>query len=301
MASWTELVDEVSNVGTTLDLTRKKYIKKLSNVTGRNTIVYYSGWLQKSQPLQSDTFVVNDSDKNAFMAVIYKLDRTKGLDLILHTPGGDIAATESLVDYLRSMFGESIRAIVPQMAMSAGTMVALACNEIVLGKHSSIGPIDPQIGGRPAHAILEEFEQARHDIAASPANIALWQPIIAKYTPTLIGQCNKAIALSQEIVKDWLMTGMLKNEQNPEEAAERVLSSLGDPAISKSHNRHVSASQAKQMGLKILDLEGDGRFQSAVLTVHHACILTLAQTNVVKLVENQNGISHVSSMEVAHR
>lgn len=301
MASWTELVDEVSNVGTTLDLTRKKYLQELSNVTGRNTIVYYSGWLQKSQPLQSDTFAVNDSDKNAFMAVIYKLDRTKGLDLILHTPGGDIAATESLVDYLRSMFGQSIRAIVPQMAMSAGTMIALACNQIVLGKHSSIGPIDPQIGGRPAHAILEEFETARRDIAANPANIALWQPIIAKYTPTLIGQCSKAIALSQEIVKDWLMTGMLRKESNPEQAAARVLSSLGDPAISKSHNRHVSASQAKQMGLKILDLESDDRLQSAVLTVHHACILTLAQTDVIKLVENQNGISHVSSMEVAHR
>ncbi|MHB1126932.1 MAG: hypothetical protein ACYC2T_08230 [Bacillota bacterium] len=53
------------------------------------------------------------------------MDRSKGLDLILHTPGGEIAATESLVDYLRSMFGSDIRAIVPQIAMSCGLWVSI--------------------------------------------------------------------------------------------------------------------------------------------------------------------------------
>jgi hypothetical protein len=298
LPSWNELVDEVHNVGTTLDLTRHKYIEEMTAVTGRNTIVYYSGWLQKNQPVMGDTFVVNDSDKNAFMAVIYKLDRTKGLDLVLHTPGGDIAATESLVDYLRSMFGNDIRAVVPQLAMSAGTMIALACRQIVMGKHSSIGPIDPQIGGRPAHAILEEFEAARNDIAANSANVALWQPIIAKYTPTLIGQCQKSIAWSQQIVKDWLISGMLASETDPAAAADAVLAALGDPTISKTHNRHISADVAKGIGVEVVDLEADQDLQSAVLTVHHACVLTLAQTNITKLVENQIGTSHVSIVEM---
>jgi ClpP class serine protease len=75
------------------------------------------------------------------------MDRSKGLDLILHTPGGDMAATESLVDYLRQMFGKDIRAIVPQIAMSGGTMIALAWKEILMGKHSNLGPIDPQFSG----------------------------------------------------------------------------------------------------------------------------------------------------------
>ncbi len=63
-------------------------------MTGRNTIAYYSGWLQKSGA--PDT-AVNDKDKSGFMLTINKLDKLKGLDLVLHTPGGDIAATESLV------------------------------------------------------------------------------------------------------------------------------------------------------------------------------------------------------------
>jgi ClpP class serine protease len=100
---------------------------QLSGLTDRNVIAYYSGWLQKGYLEQQGIrgFEVNDDDKNGFMATIHQLDRSKGLDLLLHTPGGDTAATESLVDYLRSMFGTDIRAIVPQLAMSAGTMIAL--------------------------------------------------------------------------------------------------------------------------------------------------------------------------------
>jgi ClpP class serine protease len=67
---------------------------------------------------------ITDEDKNGFMMAVHKLDRTKGLDLFLHTPGGSISSTQSIVDYLHKMFGKNIRAIVPQIAMSAGTMIA---------------------------------------------------------------------------------------------------------------------------------------------------------------------------------
>jgi ClpP class serine protease len=87
---------------------------------------------------------VNDADKNGLMTVVHQLDRSKGLDLLLHTPGGETAATESFVDYLRSIFGKDIRAFIPQLALSAGTMIACACKEIYMGKQSSLGPVDPQ-------------------------------------------------------------------------------------------------------------------------------------------------------------
>lgn len=297
MPTWNELVTEV---GQALDKTRQGHLRELSDLTGRNTIVYYSAWLQKLQAAPGQTYTVNDSDKNAFMATIHRLDRDKGLDLVLHTPGGDIAATESLVDYLNAMFQRDIRVIVPQLAMSAGTMMALASREILMGKHSSLGPIDPQINGLPAHAIVEEFEQARKDIEASPANIALWQPIIAKYSPTLIGQCKKSIDWSQEIVKRWLLEGMFSTpESGGEEAADRVLTELGDPQFSKSHARHISLDRAREIGLNVTALEDDQDLQEAVLTVHHACVLTLAQTNTVKLVENQLGVAHISTVQVA--
>ena len=149
MPSWKVIGDEVSALGSAWDVVRRNYLALLHQRTGRNVIVYYSGWLQKGH-LESAGFRgfgIDDSDKNGFMATIHKLDRAKGLDLILHTPGGEVAATESIVDYLRSMFGTDIRAIIPQLAMSAGTMIACSCREIVMGKQSSLGPIDPQFGG----------------------------------------------------------------------------------------------------------------------------------------------------------
>lgn len=127
MPNWNQLLDEVRTAGSVYDLTRRKYLRQLQELTGRNVIVYYSAWLQKSDLLNQGVtgFELNDNDKNGFMATIHELDRSRGLDLLLHTPGGATAATESLIDYLRKMFGNDIRAIVPQLAMSAGTMVAL--------------------------------------------------------------------------------------------------------------------------------------------------------------------------------
>ena len=170
MPNWTELLREIQVTGGTHDVVRRKYLSKLYRLTGRNVIAYYSGWLQKPGVRGIE---VNDADKNGFMNVVHGLDRTKGLDLLLHTPGGDTAATESLVDYLRAMFGMDIRAIVPQIALSAGTMIACACKEILMGKQSSLGPIDPQIGGIPAHGIVEEFKRAITAAQATPHQIPI--------------------------------------------------------------------------------------------------------------------------------
>ncbi len=154
MPDWNQLRNEIDAAGSTYDIIRRRYLRKLHELSGRNVIIYYSGWLQKRN---LEGMEVNDADKNGFMTVVHELDCDRGLDLILHTPGGETAATESLVDYLRAMFRTDIRAFVPQLALSAGTMIACACKVIFMGKQSSLGPIDPQFGGIPAHGVVEEF------------------------------------------------------------------------------------------------------------------------------------------------
>jgi len=295
MPTWNSLLNEVREAGTTYDVIRRKYLTRLYEHTDRNIIIYYSAWLQKSDLQRHGYlgFVVDDNDKNSLMATIQGLDRSKGLDLFLHTPGGEIAATESLVDYLRSMFGTDIRAIVPQLALSAGTMIALSCKEIVMGKHSSIGPIDPQIGGMPAHGILEEFKQASEDIKVNQFMIPIWQPIIGKYQPTLIGACQKAIDWSEIMVKEWLETGMFNGEGDATTKAEAIVAELGSHSETKSHNRHISISRANEMGIKVSALEDDQNFQDLVLSIHHACVQTFSATPACKLVENHNGIASV--------
>lgn len=290
MPNWKQILDELQAAGSIHDVIRRKYLEKLHNLTHRNIIIYYSGWLQKQGLAGTE---VNDADKNGFMNAIHRLDRSKGLDLLLHTPGGETAATESLVDYLRSMFDTDIRAFVPQLALSAGTMISCACREIVMGKESSLGPIDPQYRGLTAHGVVEEFERAHKEIKDDPSKIPVWQPIIANYGPSLIGECEKSIAWSNEMVVEWLISGMFKGEEGAEEKAKKVIKELGDHALTKSHARHLSLAKCKEIGLKVAPLEQDPDLQDAVLSVHHACIHTLSATAAYKIIENHKGTAFI--------
>jgi len=290
LPSWHSILEDIRKRGSIHDVIRREYLLKLHEQTGRNVIAYYSGWLQKPGLAGG---AVNDADKNGFMTVIHGLDRTKGLDLILHTPGGDTAATESIVDYLHAMFGTNIRAIVPQLALSEGTMIACACKEILMGKHSSLGPIDPQLGGVPAHGVLEEFERAAKEIQANPARIPVWQPIIAKYPPTLIGECEKAIKWSVAMAREWLLRGMLDGKQDAEATADNILNELASHALTLAHARHLSAEKCRTLGLEVKALEDSQELQEAVLSVHHVMIHTLSSTAAFKIIENHNGVAFI--------
>ena len=103
MPNWMEVSRAIENAPDPLLALRKQYLSTMCKYTGRNIIAYYSAFLQKPNLAQT---AIDDNDKNAFMQAVCDLDRKKGLDLILHTPGGNIAATESLVFYLKQMFGK---------------------------------------------------------------------------------------------------------------------------------------------------------------------------------------------------
>lgn len=290
MPSWNEILEEVNKtkIPNGIDIVRRKYLSSISEVTGRNTIAYYSSFLQKPNAPSID---INDDDRNAFMSMVYKMDRTKGLDLILHTPGGSIAAAESIVDYLRKMFGNDIRAIIPQIAMSAGTMIACSCKCIVMGKQSNLGPIDPKYNGISTYGVIEEFSRAKQEIAADPRTIPIWQTIIGKYNPAFIGDCEKAIQWSNSIVTDWLSTNMLKENPN---LAKEIVTHLSDHSETLSHERHIHYDECKKLGLTIESLEELGKevnLQDRILSAHHAYMLTFSSTSATKIVENQNGIA----------
>ncbi|MEI6674711.1 MAG: S49 family peptidase [Verrucomicrobiota bacterium] len=287
MPNWGEVLKEIQlcEFRDPLDRIRRKYLDALATKTGRNVIAYYSGWLQ--HPDVSNT-AVGDDDKNALMAAVHGLDRSKGLDLLLHTPGGDLAATESIVDYLHKMFNGDIRAVVPQLAMSAGTMIACSCREIVMGKQSNLGPIDPQFGGIPAHGVLKEFEEAIAAVKADPASISIWQVVVGKYHPTFIGECRHALTWSSDMVREWLKRSMFAGMKDATKRATNAVKYLGDHDYTKSHARHIPVEEAEKL-LKVLRLEDDDEMQDLVLTVHHSFMHTFANSAAVKIVENHKG------------
>lgn len=292
MPAWNEILNETKAAGSTYDMIRRRYLKRLSNHTKRNTILYYSGWLQKPHLLREPglTLGISDADKNGFMSVVHLLKRDKGLDLILHTPGGDMAATESLVDYLRAMFGNDIRAIVPQLAMSGGTIIALACNKIIMGKESSIGPIDPQFGPTAATGLLQEFERIRDEIKKDNTNVLLWQPILSKIQPGFITECEIAVSWSKEMAKRFLKSNMFEGDRRAATKINKIINHLTEKKTTKTHGRHIGLEEAKTLFDHHIEvLEEDQKLQDLVLTVHHASIITLQATQCYKMIENQQG------------
>lgn len=296
MPNWNDVLTEIAAESQAhgelaLDLVRRKYLSKLSDHTGRNTIAYYSGWLT-SNPNNPQLYV-NDGDKNAFMTVVHGCEFGKGLDLILHTPGGDIAAAESLVDYLHQLFGSDIRVIVPQLAMSAGTMIACSAASIIMGKQSSLGPIDPQIQNVPAIGVLAELDKAAADIKEDPAKLELWRMIISKYHPTLVVSCEQAIKWAQEFVENSLRTVMFDGQGDAEVKAKAIVEFLSDFDSTRHHSRHININRCKEIGLNIIQMEGDDTLQDLILTVHHCYIHAMDGGRVAKVVENDRGVAHV--------
>lgn len=302
MYSWSSLLeeaqkhitgDDVSAYFSFLMAKKKEFLHALSEKTGRNTILYFSAFLHK----RSIDAEINDSDINALMECVHGLDKSRGLDLILHTPGGNLAATEQIIYYLKSFFSNDIRAIIPQMAMSAGSMIAVSCNEIIMGRQSCLGPFDPQMNGVACQNVIEEFRRAVRDIEEHPSSLGLWQTIISKLTPTFIEQCEQADKLAEE-----LTTSILEGKS--ESAQKSIKKAFTKNSDSKTHARHINRDKCKASGLNILDLEVDQEMQDLVLGIHHCCMILGETSPLQKIVENQNGkgiMKQVSNLNNTHK
>jgi ClpP class serine protease len=101
------------------------------------------------------------------------------IDIILHTPRGLVLAASQIASALAEHDG-TVRAIIPHYAMSGGTLIALAADEIHVDPHAALGPVDPQLGEYPAASIIVAAEQAKEPedrtlILADVGRKAIWQ------------------------------------------------------------------------------------------------------------------------------
>ena len=281
------------------DDVRRKYIKSLSDFTGRDTILYVTAYATgKMGNIPASAISVMNDDVQSFMTALNGLNNDK-LDLIIHSPGGSVEAAEQIVNYLRAKYAH-IRAIIPHSAMSAATMIACACDEIIMGKHSAIGPIDPQITfptptglfTAPAQSILSEFEIAKQEIIANPNVAPIWVNKLMNLPHGILDICKNTTTLSIEKVSLWLESYMFKDDLKKKQKADKIATWLGTAENHLTHGRPIPCNIASSQGLKIIELESDQELQERVLSVFHASMVTLDVTNCVKIVENQNGIGN---------
>jgi hypothetical protein len=295
MATWGQILNQLkertlTDGGTAYDSVRREYLQGLYELTGRPVILYSSAWFE-SRDMPPGEIQVSLPDMQGFMEACSNIEGPN-LDIILHSPGGSADAAESIVEYLRGRFND-IRVFIPIAAMSAATMMALSADQLVMGQHSQLGPIDPQFiirtpeGERtaPARAIINQFERAKAE-CVRPENLAAWTPILRMYGPGLLTQCEASQNTAVNMVAGWLERYMLAG--NPTAAMEAA-KWFADYEVFGTHGRRVGRDQARAQGLNVLDLEKDHQLQDAVLSVHHATMHTFAGTAAHKIIENHHG------------
>lgn len=314
MPTWGKLLEELAQLQREMtrpgvvtggvspfDALRRKYLARMTDHSGRATIVYGTSWME-NKPIEAGTaLTVNIGDLHGFMEACSNITE-QDLDLVLTSPGGDPNAAESIMAYLRTRF-EHIRAIVPVAAMSAATMMALACDEIVMGSHSQLGPIDPQFtiqtpeGPRsaPAQAIIDQFELAKEQ-CQDPANISAWLPLLRGLAPGLLAHCDHARQLSQQFAATQLEAHMFNGDPDAAEKAAAAAAWFSDFKEFRSHGRRVGREAARAQRLKVTNLEDDQEFQDAVLSTYHANRLTFNNTTAVKIVENHLGRAYIEQV-----
>ena len=189
MPGWADLQDELNRIepdkrGDHVAERLRESAKLISQHCGRNVLYYASSFLQK--PHVPGLFTsLNMEDINGFMAGIHGHDFSKGLLLVLHTPGGMAEAAQTVVDYLRSKFAD-IDVLIPTYAMSAGTMIALACDKIIMGRQSQLGP---------TLSLLSGVDHSRHIRSLSSSKRRNPRSRAIRYWPMRGHQCCGRLAL----------------------------------------------------------------------------------------------------------
>jgi ClpP class serine protease len=170
---------------------------------------------------------INDSEE--VLHAIQMTDDDVPLDLVLHTPGGLVLAALQIAKAVREHKAK-VTVFVPHYAMSGGTLIALAADEIVMCKHSVLGPIDPQLGESPAVSLIKVIEE---------------KPVakIVDRTLVLADVGRKAIAQVKQGASELL------NRRLPAEQASELAEQLTSGKW--THDYPIWASTAKSLGLPV--------------------------------------------------
>ncbi len=172
---------------------------------------------------------INDSEE--ILRAVDMTDPNIPIDLILHTPGGLVLAATQIARAIQHRPGK-VTVFVPHYAMSGGTLIAMAADEIVMCPHAVLGPVDPQLGPKPAASVVKVLEK---------------KPIekIDDETIILADQGEKAIRQVRQTVRSLLV------EHMPEEQAERIAARLSEGTW--THDFPITIDAARELGLPVSD------------------------------------------------
>jgi hypothetical protein len=274
---------------------REETFRRIQLITGRPLICYVAKTHHLSSGIPA---YIDDGDLTGFGDLIRSVQGLAGplgiqqeaVDVFIESNGGSPEAAERIVRLLREHF-RVVRFIVPANAYSAATLICFSGDEIIMDSLGTLGPIDPQINGVPARAILRAFETIEKRLKEEgPRALTAYMPLISKYDLHILEMCKSYQELSQELARNWLCTYMLKCNED-DNRIKSIIDFFSNYDLHKSHGRGIDRRTAYQLGLNVENVEKTEGLADLVRSLHNQYELWFDKTSFYKVFENMRGIS----------
>lgn len=255
---------------------RQTIIKEIENETKRILLCFVGG----------NDAPIHRNDTVGFVDLLHNVHVGDKIDLMLHTVGGDIDVAEKLIKMVQAKVGATgdIRAIVPDFAKSAGTLMALGARMIVMSDSSELGAIDPQyylkdgLGNDICHSVpryLAAYELHEAGLKKDPDD-PVAQLMLNKFDPAIVQKFQTIRQRVREIAEN-----LLKRRGKP---FSKIASNLLNIDIWKSHNQMIGGEDAMEIGLDVEMVDADDPVWQKIWQLH--CLQRLAIEEKQKLFES---------------
>lgn len=273
---------------------RRACYDDIEKLRGRPLLIYAA---QIPPPHQVAPTLIDHGDIDGFADLVTSVDSNlDGVDVLVHSLGGNPEATERIVSILRGRF-KNITFLIPHSAFSAATMLALSGDQIILHLVASLGPIDPQINGIPARSIRRGFEKVRELLKEQgPEALPAYLPLIEKHSLELLEMCEDSLRLSQELVSEWLFRYMFREDTEKRELINKAVDFFSDYDTHKTHGRPLTFEKVKGLGLNITMAEP--ALARLLREVHILLTGFFTSTPFVKIYENSHDLSYGQQFEI---
>jgi hypothetical protein len=312
MGIYSEYLDKNINFPD-LNAERKRQLKKIGELRGNRCVLAYVSDLTKGGINNG----IEYADLLPFIDQLSNLKGSDAIDIVLETPGGQAGIVEQIVKAIREKFFH-VGVIIPGTAKSAGTIFAMAGDEILMGSNSALGPIDAQMiypgtGKRfSADALLDGLEKIKEEVIASGGKLnPAYIPILQNISPGKIQHCENAQAFSRMLVTDWLKnykfshwdkhrsTGHTVTPEEKEERAKEIAQALCRHKDWLTHARSIKIDDLQKLGLEIINYSEIPELNDAITRYYTLFSMAFSMTSIYKIIETPESqiIRHVVSKE----
>jgi hypothetical protein len=300
MGYYTEYLNRALNAQQLGD-ERKRQLRRISELRENRDILVYAADIDKANTPPA-LLSIGYSDLVPFHDQLSNLKGSK-LDLILETGGGSGEVAEDIVRCLHGKY-EEVAVIVPGWAKSAGTIIAMAGDEILIEPASALGPIDAQLSWQgkvfSADALIEGMEKIKREVEESGTLNRAYIPMLQALSPGELQSAENALNFAKTLVTQWLAwykfknwkthstTGIAVTEDEKKLRANEIATTLCDHKKWLTHGRSIKISDLEAMRLRITDYSQQPDLAEAIRRYHTLLQMTFDSTNIYKVFETPN-------------